>query len=135
MSNDMIAFEAEMRRLRGAYIFDIAPAIEMYRALLTRVEVLDVAFANSHQLNESLGDENRALLARVEAAEALATDADRGAEDTLLALKHFRARVADLEVQLAAQGWRPVTEKPVADDVAGCVPATATPVVWEAGRQ
>ena len=104
MSNDMIAFEAEMRRLRGAYIFDIAPAIEMYRALLTRVEVLDVAFANSHQLNESLGDENRALLARVEAAEALATDADRGAEDTLLALKHFRARVAELESALGGLG-------------------------------
>ena len=56
MNTDMIAFEAEMRRLLGAYIFDIAPAIEMYRALLTRVDVLDVAFANSHQLNESLGD-------------------------------------------------------------------------------
>ena len=47
----------------------------------------------------------------------------------------LRARVAELEATLAAQGWRPVTEKPVADDVAGCVPATATPVVWEAGRQ
>lgn len=70
MSNDMITFEKEMKRLRGSHIFDIAPAIEMYRALLDRVEVLDVAFANSHQLNESLGDENRALRARVEAAEA-----------------------------------------------------------------
>ena len=79
MNIDMIAFEAEMKRLRGAYIMDIAPACEMYRAAL--------------------------------------------------------ARVAELEAQLAAQGWRPVTEKPVADDVAGCVPATATPVVWEAGRQ
>ena len=57
----------------------------------------------------------RALLARVEAAEALATDADRGAEDTLLALKHFRPRVADLEVQLAAQGWRPGSETPKHD--------------------
>ena len=83
MNTDMIAFEAEMRRLRGAYIFDIAPAIEMYRALLTRVEVLDVAFTNSHQLNESLGDENRAAL----------------------------ARVAELEAASDAQ-WRPVTEKP-----------------------
>ena len=94
MNIDMIAFEAEMKRLRGAYIMDIAPACEMYRALLTRVEVLDVAFANSHQLNESLGDENRALLARAEAAEA---------------------RVAELEVELAAQGWRPGSETPKHD--------------------
>ena len=60
MNTDMIAFETEMKRLRGAYIFDIAPAIEMYRALL--------------------------------------------------------ARVAELEATLAAQGWRPVTERPPADD-------------------
>ena len=56
MNTDMIAFEAEMKRLRGAYIMDIAPACEMYRAAL--------------------------------------------------------ARVAELEAQLDAQGWRPVTEKP-----------------------
>jgi hypothetical protein len=69
-------------------------ALIFARALLTRVEVLDVAFANSHQLNESLGDENRALLARAEAAEA---------------------RVAELEVELAAQGWRPGSETPKHD--------------------
>jgi hypothetical protein len=62
-----------------------------------------------------------AVIARAEAAEA----------DN----RRLTARVAELEAQLAAQGWQPVTEKPVADDVAGCVPATATPVVWEAGRQ
>ena len=55
--------------------------------------------------------------------------------ELLSAYRAALARVAELEAQLAAQGWRPVTEKPVADDVAGCVPATATPVVWEAGRQ
>ena len=54
MKLDMIAFEAEMKRLRGAYIMDIAPACEMYSAAL--------------------------------------------------------ARVAELESQLAAQQWRPVTE-------------------------
>ena len=129
MSNDMIAFEAEMRRLRGAYIFDIAPAIEMYRALLTRVEVLDVAFANSHQLNESLGDENRALLARAEAADARAEQFRRDYNDLYddyhemrhrladigAMLRAARQRVAELESQLAAQGWRPVTEKPEPD--------------------
>ena len=66
-------------------------------------------------------------------------DALNGAVEAEAALgRMYRAalaRVAELEAQLAAQGWRPVTERPVADDVAGCVPATATPVVWEAGRQ
>ena len=60
MKLDMIAFETEMKHLRGAYIVDIAPACEMYRAAL--------------------------------------------------------ARVAELEAQLAAQQWRPVTEKPTADE-------------------
>ena len=59
MNTDMIAFEAEMKRLRGAYIMDIAPACEMYRAAL--------------------------------------------------------ARVAELESQLAAQGWRPGSETPKHD--------------------
>ena len=119
MNTDMIAFEAEMRRLRGAYIFDIAPAIEMYRALLTRVEVLDVAFANSHQLNESLGDENRALLARVEAAEAEVVDLHRQLVEMATAMEEIEAerlslaaRVAELEAQLAAQGWRPLGAPP-----------------------
>ena len=66
-------------------------------------------------------------------------DALNGAVEAEAALgRMYRAalaRVAELEAQLDAQGWRPVTERPVADDVAGCVPATATPVVWEAGRQ
>ena len=43
MKLDMIAFETEMKRLRGAYIFDIAPAIEMYRAALARVAELEAA--------------------------------------------------------------------------------------------
>ncbi len=56
-------------------------------------------------------------LARAEAAEAEAADAILAASDAaqregnaMHALAHFRARVADLEAQLAAQGWRPVTE-------------------------
>ena len=143
MSNDMIAFEAEMRRLRGAYIFDIAPAIEMYRALLTRVEVLDVAFANSHQLNESLGDENRALLARAEAAEAEAARLrDENAEAWFAFYRQqsrgdrLAARVAELEAQLDAQGWRPVTEEPPAHDsylVYRAVPPRGEPWNYEFG--
>ena len=45
MNTDMIAFEAEMKRLRGAYIMDIAPACEMYRAALARVAELEAALA------------------------------------------------------------------------------------------
>lgn len=138
-------------------------------AALARAEVLEVAFDNSHQLNEQLGNENRALLARAEAAEEeLEAERETNAEtdgflDRLIAaLDHpirgdevflpeivetatalraraeaaererdeykiqrdlFRvsdaeltARVADLEAQLAAQGWRPVTEKPLRPD-------------------
>ena len=41
------------------------------------------------------------------------------------ALSHFRARVAELEAQLAAQGWRPVTDYPAnGQEVDLIVPAT-----------
>jgi uncharacterized coiled-coil protein SlyX len=60
-----------------------------------------------------------AVIARAEAAEAeaedailVASDAAQREESAMHALSHFRARVAELESQLAAQGWRPVTEKP-----------------------
>ena len=94
MNIDMIAFEAEMKRLRGAYIFDIAPAIEMYRALLARAKAAEAEAVDSHRQLAELA----AVMEEIE-AERLA----------------LVARVAELEAQLAAQ-WRPVTEKPVADD-------------------
>jgi hypothetical protein len=50
MKLDMIAFEAEMERLRSAYIFDIAPAIEMYRAALARVAELEAEVARLRQV-------------------------------------------------------------------------------------
>ena len=92
MNTDMIAFEAEMERLRGAYIFDIAPAIEMYRAALDRAE-----------------------MAESEATDAIitASDAAQREENAMHALSHFRARVAELEAQLA---WRPSSENPPAPD-------------------
>ena len=73
-----------------------------YDALAARLEVLEAAFDNSHKLNEQLGDENRALLARAEAAEAERDDANIEA-----ALEQGNAaaawqRVADLEAELAA---------------------------------
>jgi hypothetical protein len=90
--------------------------VKKHTASLARAEVLEVAFDNSHQLNEQLGNENRALLARAEAAEA-ERDELRDANDVLSdALKDTRqvleevtARVAELEAALAAQQWRPVT--------------------------
>jgi hypothetical protein len=89
-------------------------------AALARAEVLEVAFANSHNLNESLGDENRALLARAEAAEAernelrerhdnlknaYANLVEEAAERLVRRLVRMYAaerRVAELEAQLAS---------------------------------
>ena len=45
------------------------------KAAADRIMVLEVAFANSHELNESLGNENRALSARIAELEA-ALDAE-----------------------------------------------------------
>ena len=89
MSNDMSAFENEMKRLRGAYIFDITPAIEMHRTAIARAEAAE---------------------AEAEDAILVASDAAQREENAMHALSHFRARVAELEAQLAAQQWRPVTE-------------------------
>ena len=65
----------------------------------------------------ALGRMYRAALARVaelEAASELAIDkwADAARSETQLRLDAAEARVAELEAQLVAQGWRPVTEKP-----------------------
>ena len=64
-----------------------------------------------------------ALLARAEAAEAEVVDLHRQLVETATAMEEIEderlallARVAELEAQLAAPQWRPVKEKPVADD-------------------
>ena len=64
-------------------------------------------------------EERDAASARVEAAEAEAVDLHRQLVETATAMEEIEAerlslaaRVAELESQLAAQGWRPVTEKP-----------------------
>jgi uncharacterized coiled-coil protein SlyX len=84
-----------------------------------------------------------AVIARAEAAEAeaadailVASDAAQREESAMHALSHFRARVAELESQLAAQGWRPVTEKPPAHDsylVYRASPPQAEPWRYEFG--
>jgi GNAT superfamily N-acetyltransferase len=90
-----------------------------YRALLARAEAAE-ALAYE-RLEDMLFAEQRATDAdlRAEAAEAEAADAILAASDAaqregnaMHALSHVRARVAELEAQLAAQQWRPVTEKP-----------------------
>ena len=84
-----------------------------------------------------------AVIARAEAAEAeaedailAASDAAQREENAMHALSHFRARVAELEAQLVAQGWRPVTEKPTAHDsylVYRAVPPRGEPWNYEFG--
>jgi hypothetical protein len=77
-----------------------------------------ISYTGSHPLELAY----RALLARAEAAEAeaedailAASDAAQREENAMHALSHFRARVAELEAQLVAQGWRPGSETPKHD--------------------
>jgi hypothetical protein len=90
-----------------------------YRALLARAEAAE-ALAYE-RLEDMLFAEQRATDAdlRAEAAEAEAADAILAASDAaqregnaMHALSHVRARVAELEAQLAAQGWRPLPPAP-----------------------
>jgi hypothetical protein len=130
-------------RMETAYAYQRATSADSrfevtYADNLTALARAEAAEARAYQrLEDALFAEQRATDADIRAEE---TDADASRLRLELAaaklgISALAARVAELEAQLAAQGWRPVTEKPVADDVAGCVPATATPVVWEAGRQ
>jgi hypothetical protein len=88
-----------------------------YRALLARAEAAEalayerlenMLFAEQRATDADL----RAEAAEAEAADAIlaASDAAQREENAMHALSHFRTRVAELEAQLAAQGWRPVTE-------------------------
>ena len=79
-----------MKRLRGAYIMDIAPACEMYRAALARAAAAEAETADAINDLKIV----TAKLARAERANAL-----------------LAARVAELEAQ-AAQGWRPLPPAP-----------------------
>ena len=57
-------------------------------------------------------DNYRAALARAEAAEAEAARLQYDLDRQLYRADALAARVAELEAQLAAQQWRPVTEEP-----------------------
>ena len=93
----------------GEWLDDIiGPA----RVLLARAEAAEALAAE--RLEDALFAEQRATDAELERDGAIlaASDAERHAENAMHGLAHFRARVAELEAQLAAQQWRPVTEKP-----------------------
>ena len=91
----------------GEWLDDIiGPA----RVLLARAEAAEALAAE--RLEDALFAEQRATDAELERDGAIlaASDAERHAENAMHGLAHFRARVAELEAQLAAQQWRPVTE-------------------------
>ena len=113
---------------------ELVEAIERYAAIMHTAPLIDFDL-------EWITGPARALMARVEAAEARAyqrledalfaeqraTDADIRAEETdadasrlrlelaaaKLGISALAARVAELEAQLAAQEWRPVTDEPL----------------------
>ena len=110
--------------------FDLEWITGPARALLARVEAAE---AEAARLRDGLAAmSERVTLAQRSASlaeNALGTARSRWEEaerreksifDSAMGLADQRdslaARVAELEAQLAAQGWRPVTEKPVADD-------------------
>ena len=77
-----------------------------------------ISYTGPHPLESAYRD----VLARAEAAEAARNTAARRAfnaeaDNQRLTAENRRlaARVAELEVELAAQEWRPVTEKPEPD--------------------
>ena len=80
----MMKLDQELRRLRTGFIFNAEPVRDLYRA----------------------------ALARAEAAEAEAARLQYDLDRQLYRADALAAHVAELESQLAAQGWRPVTEKP-----------------------
>ena len=85
----MIELDQELERLRSGFVFDAEPVRDLYRALLTRVEAAEAEVVDLH----------RQLAEMAAAMEEI--------EDERLALL---ARVAELEAASDAQGWRPVTD-------------------------
>ena len=104
--------EENLEWLRGAALFDTERVMGPVRALLARVEAAE---ARAYQrLEDALFAEQRATDADIRAEE---TDADASRLRLELAaaklgISALAARVAELEAQLAARQWRPVTESP-----------------------
>ena len=104
-----------MKRLRGAYIMDIAPACEMYRAALARAESAEAEAAEARAANEALAERVAELEAQVASADDETASASAQAARYWYANNKLAERVAELEAQVAAQsaqGWRDFTERP-----------------------
>ena len=82
----MMKLDQELRRLRTGFIFNAEPVRDLYRA----------------------------ALARAEAAEAEAARLQYDLDRQLYRADALAAHVAELESQLAAQGWRPLDAPPAA---------------------
>ena len=126
LSNEELAAQIEWHAaaMSGVSAYDLERITGPARALLARAEADEAEVVDLHRqlvematAMEEIEAERLSLAARVaelEAASELAIDkwADAARSETQLRLDAAEARVAELESQLAAQGWRPVTEKP-----------------------
>ena len=104
LSNEELAAQIEWHAsaMSGATAYDLERITGPARALMARVEAADARAEQFRRDYNGLYDDYHEMRHRL---------ADIGAM-----LRAARQRVAELESQLAAQGWRPVTEKPPADD-------------------
>jgi hypothetical protein len=84
---------------------ELVEAIERYAAIMHTAPLIDFDL-------EWITGPARALLARAEAAERERDDANKEVALEQANAREAWERVADLEAQLAALQWRPVTEKP-----------------------
>ena len=102
----MMKLDQELRRLRTGFIFNAEPVRDLYRAALARAEAAE---AEAARLQYDLDRQLYRADARAEEAEA-----ERNALRAELgtALDHLATAAHYLEVLLATQQWRPVTEKP-----------------------
>jgi hypothetical protein len=77
-----------------------------------RAEYAEAELESALTLTARYRADARAALARAEAAERERDDANKEVALEQANAREAWERVAELESQLAAQGWRPVTEKP-----------------------
>ena len=126
LSNEELAAQIEWHAaaMSGVSAYDLERITGPARALLARAEADEAEVVDLHRqlvematAMEEIEAERLSLAARVaelEAASELAIDkwADAARSETQLRLDAAEARVAELESQLAAQGWRDFTEHP-----------------------
>ncbi len=118
LSNAELAAQIEWHAsaMSGATAYDLERITGPARALLARAEAAEAS-------REALADrlvfemeQRETLAARAEAAERERDDANIEVALEQANAREAWERVAELEAQLAAQQWRPVTEEPTAVD-------------------